>query len=193
MIDIVFPKDNENEFISMAKKLDYEGLIFVYSLKNFPNNVIKSDIPISYGLLVEDKDIRKAKKKSDYIFVKNCKNIRGFIECNKNVIFFDCESDFKKDFIHQRRSGLNHVICKIATKNNNKIGFSFNDLLKSEGSKRSIIFGRIKSNIKLCNKYKTPIVLGSFAYDPYEMRPKNDLISFFSTLGLNSSIINKEI
>ena len=35
MLDIVFPQNNEKEFIKVAKKLDYDSLCFVYSITNF--------------------------------------------------------------------------------------------------------------------------------------------------------------
>lgn len=34
MLDIVFPKNNEEEFIDMAKKLGYLSLCFVYEFGN---------------------------------------------------------------------------------------------------------------------------------------------------------------
>ena len=180
MIDIVFPSGNEEEFILVAKKLGYDSLCFVYDLKNFKKK--KYNFNIKYCLLVNEKELNKAKKLTSLVFVKVKDNGRYLVESKKDLIIFGFEDDNKKDFIHQRRSGLNHIICKLAVKNKNKIGLSFNSLLNSDLVKREVLIGRVSANIKLCKKYKVEMVVGSFAKEPYEMRSYNDLKTFFSIL-----------
>ena len=184
MIDIVFPNKNEEAFIRLAKKLSYDELCFVYNLKNFPTKKNKYNLKIKYGILTDEKNIQKAKKLCDTIFIKS-QNIRNLVEKNKNIIIFDIEQDSKRDFIHQRRSGLNHILCNLANKNHIKIGLNFNSLLNSNITKRNSSIGRITSNIKLCKKYNVKIIVGSFANEPYEMRSFQDLKTFFLTLRLN--------
>ncbi len=192
MIDFVFPQNNEKEFIEIAKKLGYGSLCLVYSLKSFKPKKIKSDLRIKYGVLVEEKNLRKFNKPKevDFVLVKCNDNTRRVIEKNKDLIVFGFDEDNKKDLIHQRRSGLNHIICNLAAKNNIKIGFSFSSLLNVNEKKRNILIGRIVSNIKLCRKYKTKIVIGSFTSKPYEMRALNDLVALFSTLKLHPSEVS---
>ena len=60
----------------------------------------------------------------------------------------------KKDRLKQRDSGLNQVLAKIAKKNNIKIGINLDEIINSKGKSKSEILGRIKQNIKLCNKNK---------------------------------------
>ena len=190
MIDIVFPKGNEAEFIKIAKRLGYEGLCFVYSSKDFKSGKIKLDLKIKYGGIVSEnsiKELKNLRSKTDAVLVECKDKTRQVIEQNKNAIVFGFENDTQRDFIHQRRSGLNHIMCNLATKNNIKVGLSFNCLLNASDRKRNILIGRMMHNIKLCRKYKTKIVIGSFASKPYEMRPYNDLTAFFSTLGLHPS------
>ncbi len=190
MIDFVFPNKNEEEFVEMARKLGYNSLCFVYSLKDFNSKKKKySGFNVKYGVLVDEKKIPKLKS-ADFVLVKCSDNTRNVIEKNKDIIVFGFEQDNKKDLIHQRRSGLNHIICNLAAKNNIKIGFSFGCLLNANNQQRNILLGRIVSNIKLCRKYKTKIVIGSFASNPYEMRAFNDLIALFSTLQLHPSEAN---
>jgi len=195
MIDIVFPNKNEKEFIKIAEKLDYISLCFVYPIKKFKIQKneklkIKSKFKIKYGVLTNEKNINKAKTLSNLIFIEAKENTRHIIERNKNIIIFDFEKNNKKDFIHQRRSGLNHIMCNLAVKNNVKVGISFNSLLNSTGQERNISIGRISSNVKLCRKFKTKIIVGSFASNPFEMRSKNDLKTFFSTIGLHPSEVS---
>ncbi len=190
MIDFVFPSGNEKEFIDVARKLGYNSLCFVYSLKDFNSKKKKySDFDVKYGVLVDEKKISK-NKLSDFVLVKCRENTRNVIEKNKDLVVFGFDNSDKKDFIHQRRSGLNHIMCSLATKNDIKIAFSFNDLLNSDNKQRNVLLGRIASNIKLCRKYKTKIVIGSFASKPYEMRTFNDLTALFSTLNLHPSQID---
>ncbi len=188
MIDIVFPNGNEEEFIKIAKKIGYDSLCFAYPLKDFfQQKKKKYDFKITYSILADDKTINKLKKTNDIVLVKSTENARNIIESNKNIIIFGLEQNNKKDFIHQKRSGLNHIMCSLATKNNIKIGLSFNSLLSASEQKRNILLGRMIDNIKLCRKYKTKVIIGSFAANPYEMRAYNDLISLFSTLSLHPS------
>ncbi len=189
MIDIVFPNGNEKAFIDMAEKLGYKSICLVYPFNKFNKKKIPSHIDINYGVLCTSNQIRAAKRYSDIIFVKAGENARGVIESHKDIIVFDAEESQKRDFIHQRRSGLNHIMCNLATKNNIKIGLSFNSLLSANDKKRNILMGRISSNINLCRKYKTKVIIGSFASEPYEMRNYQDLLSTFKILGAHASEI----
>jgi|TARA_B100002003_G_C14113755_1_gene535719 RNase P/RNase MRP subunit p30 len=188
MIDIVIPRDNEKEFISIAEKLGYKELMFLYSLnafqnkKTFENKKIKAKI----GILADSRNIynlkNKLKDKKTLIAVKSFGNDREIIEKSYADLIFSIESVGHKDFIHQRGSGLNHVMCKLAKEKKVSIGFSFNSILKS--NKKYEILGRISQNIKLCRKYKVQSRIASFASKPYEMRAPSDLINFFVVLGM---------
>jgi len=84
--------------------------------------------------------------------------------------------------MHQRDSGLNHVLCKLANKNKIAIGINFSDLLKEKHLSKRI--GRIMQNIKLCRKFKVNLVLASFAKDKHEQRNPKDLEIFAQTIGM---------
>jgi RNase P/RNase MRP subunit p30 len=187
MIDFVFPKNNEEEFIKIAKKLGNSSLCFVYPYKNFKKKTFKTDLEIKQAIITDQKNINNSKNLTDIVLIQNTKNsinIRLIIEKNKNIVFFDIEDKNQKDFIHQRRSNLNHIICNLANKNNITFGFSFNSFLHINIKERNILMGRIKANIRLCKKYKNKIIISSFAKNPYEMRNYNCLKTFFKTFGL---------
>ncbi|MBN1644493.1 hypothetical protein JW851_00435 [Candidatus Woesearchaeota archaeon] len=179
MKDIVMPDNNERDFIVMAKKLGFNELVFLYNSKNqFYRG--KSDIKISNALITNEKRVQK-----DFLtFVKNPDDARFAFEKSKPNCVFDLELQ-KKDFIHQRGSGLNHIMAKLANQNSINIGFSFSSILNASPIQRSRIIGRIKQNIKLCRKYKVKTVIASFAVNPFDMRSFNDLISFFTVLGMH--------
>lgn len=60
----------------------------------------------------------------------------------------------REDFQKQRNSGLNHVLAKIAKKNNVSIGINFEEIVNSKAKEKSIILARTEQNIRLCNKNK---------------------------------------
>lgn len=191
--DIVFPKNNESDFIAIAEKLGYEKLCFVYDdlekIKELKSKQAKSshksNIKIIYGILTEFKHIQKAKQNADLILIESSENDRKILENADEVILFNLEINKKKDFMHQRASGLNHVMCKLAERNDISIAFPFSSILNLENKKRAELIGRIMQNIKLCRKYKVKTIIASFAKNPYEMRSPHDLMAFFTNIGMH--------
>jgi len=186
MIDIVFPKDNEKEFIETAEKLGYKELIFVYEHK-FPDvrSKFKTKLKLHDALLVQHKKIISAKNKSKLVFVKAEEDNRVAFEKSRPSLVFAFEEAQPRDFMHQRGSGLNHILCRLAKENKVKIGFSFNSILNCGAMKQAQILGRVQQNIKLCRKYKCKTAIASFAKSPYEMRSPKDLMAFFIELGMH--------
>ena len=178
MIDLVFPSNNEKEFIDMAEHLSYSALCFVYDEPKAINEFQKiTKIKLFSGLLVKPNQIQSSKNKANLILAKSSDKNRFVLEKAKPDILFGLENHNQKDYIHHRASGLNQVLCKIAAQNNVIIAFSLNTLLNSDSKNKSIILGRIMQNIRLCRKYKVRIAIASFAKNPFQMRAPNDLKS----------------
>ncbi len=196
MIDIVIPNNNEQEFIAIAERLGYKGLLFLYPFNDFlekQKNNFKSKIKIKLGILADDRSINKIKNKVKDVFVavKSSENDREIIESGKADIVFSFGEDTRRDFIHQRASGLNHVLCKFAKENKVAIGFSFNSILRARN--RSQLMGRISQNIKLCRKYKVKTTTASFSENPFEMRVPKDLMSLFVVLGMGQKEVKDSL
>ena len=104
------------------------------------------------------------------------------LSCKHVDILLDPHLGNRKDFMHQRNSGLNHVLCALAKENTVAIGFSFSAILRSP--QREKLLGRMMQNILLCRKYKIPMVIGSFAKNHWEIRNEKDLQAFFMVLGM---------
>lgn len=187
MIDVVFPSKNEKEFIEIAEKLGYSGLIFVYDNKKDVANIdkFKTKLKLRTALLSPQKKVQSARTKSKLVFTKAVEDNRFAFEKSKPDLVFAIEEVQPRDFIHQRGSGLNHIMCRFAKENNVKIGFSFNSILNSSAMSRAQIIGRMQQNIMLCRKYKCKTVIASFAKDPYEMRSPKDLMAFFTEIGMH--------
>jgi len=182
MSEIVFPKNNEDEFIEVAYQLGIKDLVFVYPLKDF-----KKHSKFKTGIIVESvKEAEKAYRLSSFVIAKSNEELdRGSLEKSKIKLVFDFESSFKQDFLHSRRSGLNHIMTRIAKEKNKIIGFDFGSALNSPN--RSSVMGRMMQNIKLCRKAKCDIVISSFARSPLELRSKHDLEAFFICMGMHAS------
>jgi ribonuclease P/MRP protein subunit RPP1 len=60
----------------------------------------------------------------------------------------------RNDKPKQRDSGLNHVLAKLAKKNDVIIGINLDEILESNPNQKAKIFSRIRQNIKICNKNK---------------------------------------
>lgn len=183
MFDIVFPDKNERDFIEMAVRLGFSGLVFVYQDKsNFFNG--DSAIPVVNALLVDPNKISKARAAHALAFCETA-DARAALEHKADVVF-GLEDDEREDKTHYRISGLNQVLCRIAAENKVAIGFSFAKILSTFGSKRAKLMGRMMQNIVLCRKFKSPMRVGSFAKDSFSMRSPGDLAAFFQQLGMTS-------
>ncbi len=197
MMDIVIPNNNEDEFIVIAEKLGYKTLYFLYSFDDYLGKKEKFEakdgkIKIKTGILVDTKNIFKIKNKFKdeevFVAIKSSDNDRDIIEKSRVNMIFSFEDNNKRDFIHQRASGLNHILCRLAKENNIVIGFSLNSILNAEN--KHVILGRMMQNIKLCNKFKVKTAIASFAMKPFEMRSMHDLLSLFEILGgKNTSLV----
>ena len=144
--------------------------------------------------MADSKNINKLggrlKNKKAFIAVKSSNNDREIMEKSKADMIFSFEDSVKRDFIHQRASGLNHILCKSAKENNVAVGFSLGSILNSE--KKHTILGRIIQNIKMCRKFRVKTIIASFAEKPFEMRSVHDLRSLFEILGSKTQDILKE-
>lgn len=175
-MDFCIPNNNEEDFIELAEKLNIEQLIFVYKNKES----VKKIKSFKTALLVKPKEVVKFRKFADYIIVKSSDDDRFALEKSKPDFMFGFEFLAKKDFMHQRASGLNEVFCKLAKKNKITLLFPFSDFLACK--KKSLILGRLMQNKKLCKKYGVELRIVSFAKHPYQLRNVRDLNSFFKIL-----------
>lgn len=187
MIDIVIPRQNEEEFIRIAVRLGYDSLCFYYNeLKTaYLQHIEALQAKTKLRLYTASSVARKFLP--DIMIVKTI-DPRQYIENRKIDMVFGMENSREKDSIKQRRSGLNQVLCSLAKEKNKIIGLDFGSLLTA-GPKRHVAIGRIKQNIMLCRKYKVETAICSFAYEPLQMRNPVDLKALFSVLGMEAGDI----
>lgn len=188
MIDIVFPEQNEEEFVKMAERLGYTSLCFFYKeMKQVYKTHIehlqaKTKIRL-YTASSESRQIRP-----DIIMMK-ATDPRQFLEMRNIDMVFGMENTNERDSIIQKKSGLNHILCSIAKEKDKMIGFDFGQLISSSGHRRAVLTGRMMQNIRLCRKYKVKTAIASFAHSPLKMRNRYDVAALFSMLGMGDKEI----
>ena len=129
------------------------------------------------------KQIQQLKKENKSVIIKaqNDAFNRKILEIKDVDIITDLEQHNRKDYIKQRDSGLNEILCKLAKQNNIKIGINLKNIQNLTPSQKAIILARIKQNIQLCKRTKTPIIILD-----KEKFTKQEIISFFLTLGAST-------
>ena len=186
--DIVFPNGNEEKFLKLNSRLGVSSLIFCYTPDTLPADYekINDSGDIRYALLANISQLQKYKSKN--LPMLYGRNDRFVFEQNfkKPLIIFGIESASSTDSMHSRHSGLNHILCSLAEKNNIYLGISLYQLLTSESFKRPYIIGRMAQNIILARKFGMKLKLASFARTPFHMRSYNDFLSLGKILGMNS-------
>ena len=188
MIDIVVPSGNEREFMEIGKRLGYSGICFLYRLNDYFNAApisASEGIKTYKGVIAEPSDTGKIKSRLKgeraFVAIKSNGEDKETIQDRKANLIFSFEDDLKKDFMHHRASGLNHILCKLAKESGIIVGFSLNSLLNSNNT--AVTIGRIMQNISLCQKFRVNTAIVSFATKPFEMRSPHDLESLFRVLG----------
>jgi ribonuclease P/MRP protein subunit RPP1 len=193
--DIVFPQDNESDFVEKAKELGISKLTFVYNYQTDFAKVKKKlkdlELPIKIGVLVPYNLTRKQMDKlkgMTKFYRSQMTHMRHVIEKKLANVVFDIEDVGKKEYMHHRNSGMNQVIAKLMKKNKITWGVSFSTLLGALRDNRIKLLGRIVQNIKIQDKYKFNGVFASFAKIPAEMRAIKDLQSVLVALGMNEKL-----
>lgn len=196
--EIVLPKNNEEEFAEVASRLDIKKMYFLYDFDEFNEKSQKKieeygGLKVKTGFIVNQKNIKNVYKKSDMIAIKSSEKDRIFVESGKINLIYGFEEVAKRDYLHQRASGLNHVMCDLLKKSNISVGFSYGSLLSSKNEQAHLHMGRMIQNIRLCQKFKLKTVIASFSSDPYSIRSPHDIMSLFSVLGMDSGISKESL
>jgi len=99
------------------------------------------------------KEIRENKNKT-IVFSSNNDDLNRRILEKEPIDILLLNQSSRKDRLKQRDSGFNHVLAKLAKKKNIVIGINLDEIISSKIKSKAEILGRVKQNIKLCNKNK---------------------------------------
>lgn len=171
-IDFVFPINNEEEFIEISTKLGYKELCFIYvagEIKALKERIKrlqeKTKIKLLLGITKKNFNIFNV----DYSLLESSDKNQAVLEKGGFNILYAIE-----------KFNINHVLCKLAKKNNIAFALSFSNILKNENKAK--LLSKIKRSLMLCKKYKVDVIFASFASNPFEMRNYYDLRSFFDII-----------
>ncbi|WP_456326840.1 Ribonuclease P protein component 3 [Palaeococcus sp. (in: euryarchaeotes)] len=84
----------------------------------------------------------------------------------------------------RRDSGMDHILARMAARNDVAIGFSFSPLLRANPYERANMLRLMMRNWRLIEKYRAPRFLTSSAESIWEVRAPRDLMSFGIALGM---------
>jgi RNase P/RNase MRP subunit p30 len=182
MIDIVFPEQNEEKFISMAEKLGYSSLCFFYKDLKPAHKTHIEQLQAKTNVRLYTASF-ESKQRPDITIAKTI-DPRPLLESRNIDVVFGMESNNERDSIMQKKSGLNHILCSIAKEKDKIIGFDFSQIISATGHRKAILIGRMMQNISLCRKYKVDTAIASFAHSPLKMRNRYDVSALFSMLGM---------
>lgn len=134
------------------------------------------------------KQIQELKKQGKEVIVKaqDEEFNRKILENSDVNILLSPETHNRKDYKKQRDSGLNEFLCKLAKKNNIKIGIDIDELKKLDKKSKVKVLSRIIQNIELCKRTKTEIII--FPKGKY---PKQDIMAFMLSLKSSTEMAKK--
>ncbi|MGV8141355.1 MAG: hypothetical protein ACP5NW_02855 [Candidatus Woesearchaeota archaeon] len=188
--DVVMPRGNEAEFITMALELGYEEIVFLVRDMTYSKPQLRCleskenllNVKTAY-LLRDVQEIPKARKRFDYLFAVA---ERKFFESRIDFII-DSEKSDRKDSFHYRATSLNQVHAELSRVNGSTIVFGFNNLLYASYGLRYNplpVFGRMLQNAVLVKKYSLKHSVFSMASRPEDMRSSTILDALHNVLGL---------
>ena len=130
------------------------------------------------------KQIQKLKKEGKEVIVRaqEPEFNRKILEIKDVNILLSPEIHSRKDKLKERDSGLNDKLCRIAAKNNIKIGIDLEEIKKAEGKERAFIIARIMQNIMLCKKTGAELKILNC-----KEKDKREAFSLLLTLGASTS------
>jgi len=185
-----------------AKVLGFKGICFAEYFKNenqidqlkqeikkiSQNEKINIYLGFEARSITELKKLKDIRKKYDVLLVRG-----GIPELNRKAVETKQVDILTHPELDQRDSGLNHILAKLAHKNNVAIEINFRQILQSYKGTRSHILEKMKTNIRLCKKYKAPIIICSGAISHLQLKDPFILISMLTLLGLEIKEAKKAI
>jgi len=124
--------------------------------------------------------IKSSKEKPIIVQAQNDDFNRKILEYGKFDILLSPEAGKRKRTLRNIDSGFNHVLAKIAEKNNVAIGINLAEISKLAKEEKAKRLERLIQNIKTCRKAGTKITLLNY-------KDKKDAFSFLISLGASTS------
>lgn len=124
---------------------------------------------------------------------ENPKELREKLKRIKHsIVAVDCPSELLKEavmrikvdiILDNEKRELDYTTIKLAKEKDVIIEFGLSKFLTSKWMKRSLLFTRLKEEMKIVNKFNTPFILTSSAENVYQLRTRKQIETFFSYFG----------
>ncbi|MFN3384137.1 MAG: RNase P subunit p30 family protein [Archaeoglobaceae archaeon] len=148
----------------------------------FKGFVVLSEKPVESelcGLIVRASNARelreKLKKVGKSIVAVECADWKEAVMRKKVDILLDSEN-----------RSLDYTTIKLAREKDVAIEFGLSKFIKAKGLRRSMLFSKLKEEIRIVNKFDTPFLITSSAENVYQLRTKKQIDAFFSFFGLSA-------
>src|SRR3989344_3582931 len=181
------------QLASMAKELGFSGICFAeyYNVEEHIKKLMteiekaKGKVGIEIFLGFEARNPRELsaliekRKRFDVLLARG-----GDLKLNRLAVETP-EVDILTHPDYERTdSGLNHILVRLAAKNEVAIEVNFREVLITNGRTRSRILSNMKNNVMLAKKLHAPIIISCGAISEWELKSTQELISFGPQLGL---------
>lgn len=93
----------------------------------------------------------------------------------------------------RKDSGLNHVMAKLAAKNNVAIEINFKKILLSSKGTRARIMDNMDNNVAICRKVGAPMIICSGAASHWQIKDPKVLIAMGCLLGMKFDEAKKSV
>lgn len=111
---------------------------------------------------------------------------RKMFESSDVRVVVGLEMHDRSDYLKQRDSGLNEILCRLAKKNGIKIGIELKKIVKLSPKDKAIVLSRIMQNIRLCRRVGVRMVIIDS-----ESFGKEDLGGFMISLGASTKQVKE--
>lgn len=190
------------QLASTAKILGYAGICFAEYYKGeeqikklaLEMQRVKSKIGIEVFLGFEARNSKELnilsgkRKKFDILLVHG-----GDVSLNREAVGTPEVDILTHPEENRYDSGLNHVMMKLAAKNDVAVEMNFREVLISSMKSRSKILQSMRANIALARKYHVPIIICSGAVSHWELRDPMSMASLGSQIGLEPNLATDSI
>ncbi|KYK35676.1 MAG: hypothetical protein AYK18_02825 [Theionarchaea archaeon DG-70] len=185
-----------------ANLLGFKGICIAENLKNLNKikslrkNVLEVSEKMGIAILIgfeaetaeELKKLVGVRREYDVLLVK------GYdLDLNRKAVQTKEVDILTHPEFNRKDSGFNHVMARLASKNNVAIEINFREILTSSKNTRSYICHNIRENIRLCKKFKVPLIISSGAVSHWQLKDPKILMSMGCLLDLELNEAKKAL
>lgn len=181
------------QLAAMAKQLGYSGICFEEyfegkeQLKKLKKEISKAQKKVGIDILLGF-EARSVKELRSLVEKRKMFDILlghgGDLKLNRTA----CETPEVDILTHPSFSrydcGINHIIARLAAKNNVAMEINFREILISTKKTRNQVLANMRDLVKICQKYKVPIVLCSGTISHWTLRDPMCMQSMAVQLGM---------